>query len=187
VNMTRILAISDTHLKGDLPEKLASLAKDADLVLHAGDFVTIEVYEAFDRLGNFEAVSGNSDSVELRKLLPERKVIEVEGVRLGLVHRATRSSDLAAVEFLAREMEVDALIFGHIHRPYVERVPQLLICPGSPTEPRMSPPTVAEIEVNYGEIKGRILPLGKPICKYIKYAESLSRQKTSDYRREPIR
>jgi len=171
----KILAISDTHLVEGVPEKLIDLCQRADLILHAGDFVTQKVYEAFADLGEFVAVFGNSDSVELRDLLPQRTVIEAEGVKLGLVHMATHSSDLSAVEFLAREMEVDALVFGHIHRPYVEKVPQLLICPGSPTQPRMSPPSVAEIEVDGEEIKGRILPLDKPVCNYIRYAETLSK------------
>jgi hypothetical protein len=33
---------------------------------------------------------------------------------------------------------------------------------------------VAEIVVEGKEIKGRILPLGKPVCNYFRYAESLA-------------
>jgi len=177
--MTRIIAISDTHLEsvGDIPERLMDLAKGADMVLHAGDFVTLEVYQAFDESGNLEAVCGNSDSPEVRGTLPERRTIEVENVKLGLIHQASYSYDLGGVDFMAREMEVDALIFGHIHKPHVERGAKLLICPGSPTEPRMSPPTVAEIVVNGEEIKGQIIPLGEAICNYIKYAESMAKRK----------
>jgi predicted phosphodiesterase len=41
--MTRIIALSDTHLQDDgiLPA-VAKLAKDADIILHAGDFVSAE-------------------------------------------------------------------------------------------------------------------------------------------------
>ncbi|MHC1631481.1 MAG: metallophosphoesterase [Methanotrichaceae archaeon] len=171
--MIRMVAVSDTHLEETIPESLVELTKNTDLVIHAGDFVTMEVYEAFTEMGELEAVCGNSDSTDLREILPERKVIEVEEIRLGLVHMASYSSNLNGVGFLAREMNVDALIFGHIHRPYVERGSKLLICPGSPTMPKMSPPTVAEIKVRGKEINGRIIPLGKPTCNYIRCIESL--------------
>jgi hypothetical protein len=72
-------------------------------------------------------------------------------------------------------MEVDVLVYGHLHKPYVERGDKLLICPGSPIVPRMSPPTVAEIEIDDRRVSGRIVPLGKPTCDYLVYAASLSK------------
>lgn len=172
--MTKIIALSDTHLERDLPEKLVELAEGADIILHAGDFVSKEVYDFLASLGRVEAVCGNSDSPELKMLLPERKVIEVDGVRIGLVHRASHSSG-PGTELLAREMEVDVLVYGHLHRPLVERNEKLLICPGSPTLPRMSAPSVAEIEIKDGKVTGRIVPVGDPVCDYIRYAESLAK------------
>ncbi len=172
--MTKIIALSDTHMERGLPEKLVELAEDADIILHAGDFVAKEVYESLTDLGRVEAVCGNSDSPELKNLLPERKVIEVDGVRIGLVHRASHSSG-PGTEMLAREMEVDLLVYGHLHRPLVERNDKLLICPGSPTVPRMSPPTVAEIEIKDGKVTGRIVPVGEPTCDYILYGQSLAK------------
>ena len=44
--MTKIIVMSDTHLERSLPEKLVELAKGADLILHAGDFVDKEVYDS---------------------------------------------------------------------------------------------------------------------------------------------
>jgi len=173
--MTKIIALSDTHLERGLPDKLVELAKGADIILHAGDFVAKDVYDSLTDLGRVEAVCGNSDSPDLKKLLPERKVIEVDGVRIGLVHRASHSSG-PGTEMLAREMEVDVLVYGHLHRPLVERNDKLLICPGSPTLPRMSPPTVAEIEIKDGKVTGRIVPVGEPTCDYILYGQSLAKK-----------
>jgi putative phosphoesterase len=173
--MTKIIALSDTHLERDLPERLVELAEGADIILHAGDFVAKEVYDSLACLGRVEAVCGNSDSPELKLLLPERKIIEVDGVRIGLVHRASHSSG-PGTEMLAREMDVDVLVYGHLHRPLVERNEKLLICPGSPTLPRMSPPTVAEIEIKDGRVSGRIVPVGDPTCDYIRYAQSLAKK-----------
>ena len=46
----KIIAISDTHIKegsilAQIPAGLVRLIKDADIVIHAGDFVTKEAYE----------------------------------------------------------------------------------------------------------------------------------------------
>jgi putative phosphoesterase len=172
--MTKIIALSDTHLEKDLPEELVKLAEGADLILHAGDFVARKVYDTLADLGRVEAVCGNSDSLELKMLLPERKVIEVDGVRIGLVHRASHSPG-PGTEMLAREMDVDVLVYGHLHRPLVERNNKLLICPGSPTLPRMAPPTVAEIDIKDGKVTGRIVPVGEPTCDYIRYGQSLAK------------
>jgi len=174
--MKRIVAVSDTHLQAGsmVPGGVVDLAEGADLLLHAGDFVTLQVYDAFCDLGPLVAVCGNSDSPEVKAILPKRRVIEVEGVKIGIVHQASHFADTMGAAFLAREMDVDALVFGHLHRPVVERGPRLLISPGSPTEPRLSAPSAAEIEVDGVEIRGRILPLGRPVCGYFKYAESLA-------------
>jgi putative phosphoesterase len=174
--MIKIIALSDTHLDRDLPKNLVELARGADIIMHAGDFVNIDIYDTLNDLGRVEAVCGNADSPAIRRLLPERNVVDVEGIRIGLVHRASHSSEPLGAGMLAREMEVDVLIYGHLHKPYVEHGNKLLICPGSPIVPRMSPPTVAEIEIDGSRVSGRIIPLGKPTCDYLQYADSLARK-----------
>ncbi len=176
--MKRIIALSDTHLKNEkLPQALIDLAKGADLLLHSGDFVSPGAYSALADLGRLEAVRGNADFPELKRFLPERKVVEVEGVRIGLVHMASQAAGLLGAEMMAREMEVQVLVFGHLHRPLVERGERLLICPGSPTFPRMSAPSVARLEIEVGKISGTIVPLGKPACDYLKFAGTLAGEK----------
>jgi len=113
-----IVALSDTHLEAEeLPLALARLARDADLILHAGDFVSAGAHASLAALGRLEAVRGNADDAALKRLLPDRKVIEVEGIRIGLVHMASHGSNLVGPEMLAREMDVQVLVFGHLHRP----------------------------------------------------------------------
>jgi putative phosphoesterase len=179
--MTRILALSDTHLeKKELPSAVVKLANGGDIILHAGDFISAQAHAALADLGRLEAVRGNADHANLKRLLPERKVIEVEGIRIGLVHMASHGSSLVGAEMMAREMNVEVLVFGHVHRPIVERSERLLICPGSPTLPRMSAPTVAEIDVEKGKLKVRIVPLGEPTCDYLKFASSLEDRKIGE-------
>ncbi|HUI39812.1 MAG TPA: metallophosphoesterase [Methanothrix sp.] len=173
--MTRIIAISDTHLENEeLPRGLVDLAKSADLLLHAGDFVSPEAYSALKDLGKLKAVRGNADSAELKRLLPERQIVVVEGVRIGMVHMASHAAGLLGAGLMAREMDVQVLVFGHIHWPLVEQGARLLICPGSPTFPRMSDPSVAELDIEDGGISGKIISLGSPTCDYFKYAQSLA-------------
>jgi putative phosphoesterase len=171
--MTRIIALSDTHLVEGLPANLAEIIKGADLILHAGDLVSPEVYNSLEELARLEAVCGNADHPQLKSILPERRVLAVEGVRIGLVHMASHSQDLLGAKMLAREMEVEVLVFGHLHRPVVEREERLLICPGSPTLPRMAAPTAAELDVEGGRVRGRIVTLGRPSCGYLRHAETL--------------
>lgn len=185
--MTRIIALSDTHLEGgDLPSGLSELLRGADMLVHAGDFVSPETYRALEDIGGgrLEAVCGNADYPELKRLLPKRRTLEVEGIRIGLVHRASLSFNLTGAGMLAREMDVAVLIFGHIHRPIVEKGDRLLICPGSPTVPRQSAPTVAELEIKNGRISGRIVPLGGPTCDYLRFAESLAERTEKSSREE---
>lgn len=172
--MTRIIAISDTHLvEEELPRALVDLAKGADLLLHSGDFVSLKAYRALADLGRLEAVRGNADHPQLW-FLPERQIIDIKGVKIGLVHMASHASGLLGAEMMAREMDVQVLVFGHLHRPLVERGERLLICPGSPTQPRMSAPSVAELDIEDGDVSGKIISLGGPTCNYLKYAQSLA-------------
>lgn len=181
----KLIAISDTHLKtGEVPPQLKNILKDCDLIVHAGDFSTVEAYQAFNASGKLKAVSGNSDTFELRQLLPERLKFEVEGVKIGVVHEGGLSViDTTAQGYLAREMGVDVLIFGHLHRPLIEKKDVILVCPGSPTKPRMSNPSAVELIIEKGSIKGRILTLEGDSCGYIRFQDALKRQKEEENRK----
>ena len=174
--MTRIIALSDTHLDDEkLVDAVVALAKKADIIIHCGDFVSARTYAALADLGRLEAVHGNSDCQELKRLLPERKVVEVDGIRIGLVHMASHGADLVGAEMMAREMNVQVRVFGHIHRPIIEKGRILLVCPGSTTLPRMSAPSVAELVVEDGRVQGNIIPVGSPCCNYLKFAGELGK------------
>jgi putative phosphoesterase len=79
------------------------------------------------------------DEAELLARLPERRVVEVGGVRIGLVHapgpRTGRGERLAAAF-----PRCDAVVYGHTHVPEVARVGRTWVLnPGSPTERRSAP------------------------------------------------
>ncbi len=166
----KIIAISDTHIRfgsirDHLPGELVEMLKNADLIIHAGDFVRKKIYDELSGFGRLEAVHGNMDEPELKRMLPERKVIEIEGMKIGIIHQAALSiQDAIGARYMAKEMGVDVLVFGHIHRPVIEKSDVLLACPGSPTAPRMSEPAAIELVIEDGKLSGKILTFEGTQC-----------------------
>ncbi len=169
----KIIAISDTHIKTgsiieSLPMGLVTLIKQADIVIHAGDFVTKQAFEELRGICRLEAVYGNMDEMKLKNLLHERKIIKVDGVKIGIVHEATLSiNDTTGARYMAKEMDVDVLVFGHIHKPVIEKSDVLLVCPGSPTAPRLSEPGAVELIIQDGKITGRVIAFEGKRCSSI--------------------
>ena len=112
----------------------------ADLVLHAGDFVSTGFLEELRGIGPpVEAVAGNMDEPALKATLPKQRVIEVDGLRIGMVHdagpRLGREGRLAV-----RFEDCEAVVYGHTHMPQAERFQHVWVLnPGSPTERRSAP------------------------------------------------
>jgi putative phosphoesterase len=162
--MARIIVISDTH-DHKLPDALIPLLERADLVVHAGDFTTVACYEYLLGINELVAVHGNSDCAELKKRLPERTVFDVEGVRIGVVHEGQLSgNDTCGLWYLAKELDCDVLIVGHIHTPFIEQEDVLIMCPGSPTVPRLADKSVIELTIEGGRVHGQVISLGAGAC-----------------------
>jgi putative phosphoesterase len=145
--VTVVGLVSDTHLPrfGDaLPAALVDglRAAGATRILHCGDFTQPAAVPLFEALGPLDAVAGNNDAEELVRRFGDRRIVQVEDARIGLVHghagrRAAHENALAA---FAGE-RVDAIFYGHSHRPRIERLPNgpLVVNPGSPTDKRTNP------------------------------------------------
>jgi uncharacterized protein len=139
-----IAVISDTHLpRGErrLPGACVQRIRESDLLLHAGDFMTADVYREMEAIGPpLEAVHGNVDDSELTRLLPEEQIVEAEGARIAMLHDAGPSS--GRLERMQQRFgdRADALVFGHSHLPlHEEREGFQIFNPGSPTERRRAP------------------------------------------------
>jgi uncharacterized protein len=152
-----IAVISDTHLpKGArrLPDACIERIAGADLLLHAGDFSTLEVLRELEAIGPpVVAVHGNVDSADLRRLLPEERVLEADGARIGMVHDAGPRT--GRLERMRRRFgdRADVVVFGHSHMPLHEQAPDgfQILNPGSPTERRRAPAhTMGLIQVRDG-------------------------------------
>lgn len=172
----KLVILSDTHIKPGqsllslLPEELISILKSSDLILHAGDFETLECYNELRSLGKLIAVHGDTDSLELKKLLPERQVITVESVKIGIIHKGQLTSENTdGLRYLAKEMDVDVLIFGHFHHPIAHKTEVLLLSPGSATVPGIAEPSAMELEITGKIVSGRIIRCTGNTCSYFEY------------------
>ena len=122
-----------------LPAECLRILGESDLILHAGDFVSLAVYEELGRLAPVEGVAGNMDEPDLRALLAPLRVVEVDDVRIGMVHDA--GPRLGRAERLIEKFPgCAAVIYGHTHVPEARQLGETWILnPGSPTERRSAP------------------------------------------------
>jgi putative phosphoesterase len=139
----RLAIISDTHLprRGRaLPEACVARLREADAILHAGDFIEASVLEELEALGPpVRAVRGNVDSSELQARLPAVRVVAAGGARIAMLHDAGPSAGRFA-RMRRRFPDADAVVFGHSHLPLHEEHDGFAIFnPGSPTERRRAP------------------------------------------------
>ncbi len=113
---------------------------EVELIIHAGDFVEMAVYELLQEFAPVEAVRGNMDRIDIQHAFPTKKVIECQGFRIGVTH-----GDGAPQKILERVKQhfpepVDAIVFGHSHQPVNEvREGILFFNPGSPTDRIFAP------------------------------------------------
>jgi putative phosphoesterase len=143
-----------------LPPECLRLLSEADLVLHAGDVVTERVLAELSTLAPVQAVAGNMDQEELQTTLPKRRVVEVENVRIGMVHDA--GPRLGREERLAAAFpQCAAVVYGHTHLPQLERHGDVwIVNPGSPTERRSAPGhSMALLGVSAGALEPRLVRL----------------------------
>ena len=129
----KIGVLSDTHLQRvtrDFRGFYDQYLSDMDVILHAGDFVCPEIVEFLSR-NTFHGVQGNMDPVEVKALLPPKKVIELGPYRLGLVHGWGPSEGLED-RIRSEFRKVDAIVYGHSHKAANHRKEGVLLFnPGS--------------------------------------------------------
>lgn len=147
--------ITDTHIPqrlARLPQGVQSAFQGVDTILHAGDLNRISVLEELDRIAPTLAVRGNADL--FNRALPVRRVVEFGGRRIGLIHghrnwpRYLWQKLLDRLRFkyqpnvytcAARAAfdgdAVDAIVFGHTHRPHCATVGGVLMFNPGPIAP----------------------------------------------------
>lgn len=160
----RLVITADTHLPRrarDLPGQLWDAVDAADVVLHAGDWVDVDLLDRLEaRSERLVACHGNNDGPLLRSRLPEVARAELGGLRFAVVHQTgdragrERRCDARFGGVVGRTGPdgdpdsggtgadgVDVLVFGHSHVPWDTVTPRgtRLLNPGSPTDRRRQP------------------------------------------------
>ena len=157
--------ISDTHIgraSNKLPSQVFKAFENVDLILHAGDIGDVSVIDELSEIAPVKAVCGADDELDL----PESEIIEVDGIEIGLNHGIVHpKGDKDQLAYLARDMGVKILVTGYTHSPKIETAGDvLLICPGSPTEPNLSKPTVILLKVDDGSVEVEPVVVAPPTC-----------------------
>ncbi|HEX30613.1 TPA: metallophosphoesterase [Candidatus Poribacteria bacterium] len=161
----RIGVISDTHIPKraqSLPDDLVDVLRKLDFIIHAGDFETMEALREIERINRLVAVHGNMDSPDVRRQLPNRRVLNVEHVRIGIIHGWGDPHTLPErVMEQFKDDDVRCIIFGHSHQAMCEeRKGILLFNPGSPTDTIFAHfRSYGILEVTREGVKGEIIRL----------------------------
>jgi putative phosphoesterase len=140
----RLLLITDTHVPArarDLPAPVWEALAEADVVVHAGDWTDVTLLDALERRSKrLVGVWGNNDGAELRERLPEVARVELDGLRLAVVHETGGTAGREA-RCARAYPDVDVLVFGHSHIPWdtTTATGLRLLNPGSPTDRRRQP------------------------------------------------
>ena len=159
----KILVISDTHIPRvaqDLPKSIYDQIAKVDMIIHAGDFVDEDVLEKLKKLKTTHAVYGNMDSIELRRALKAKEIIEAGKFRIGLIHGYGAPRDL--LDTVRSEFgTVDAIVFGHSHTA-VSTIKDgiLFFNPGSPTDTIFATAnSYGILDVTDKKIEGKIIAI----------------------------
>jgi len=165
--------LADTHIpdrKRELNPALLEVFRNGKVgaILHAGDISTSTVLSTLGEIAPVYAVRGNRDWVAL-KHLPANRLLTFNGVQVGITHGHgnLRHYLIKRIEYLLKGYHVemflpgvrsqfstaDVIVFGHTHRPYIERKDsRLILNPGSPHVPEgvKTPPSVALLHIQPG-------------------------------------
>jgi uncharacterized protein len=161
-----IAVLADTHMpRGGrrLPDACVERIRAADLLLHAGDFSALEVLRELESIGPpLVGVHGNVDSADVRRLLPEERVVEAEGARIAMVHDAGERAGRLGRMRSRFEGRAEVVVFGHSHLPLHDQAPDgfQIFNPGSPTERRRAPThTMGLIHIESGLARCELVSL----------------------------
>jgi len=155
----KIGVVSDTH-SHDIPAQLIADFQDVDMIIHAGDFCSLEDYQVFEKIADTQAVFGNMDDADIRKKLPEVRELEYEGIKIGVYHGdGARHGIIERILSRFTKNKPDIIIYGHTHNPMNEVIDGIhFFNPGSPNDTVAAPYcSYGILEINNGKFKTQII------------------------------
>src|SRR5438132_12348972 len=143
--------IADTH--GYLDPRVPPALRGVDLILHAGDIGAEEVPTGLASVAPVTAVVGNNDGQLAHLGLPLRVDVDLEGVRIHLVHRLIDA---------APGPDTRVVVYGHSHKALVaERGGMLWVNPGAAGRVGFHREvTLALLRVEHGRCEAELVLLG---------------------------
>jgi len=146
--------VSDTHSLVR-PEIFTAFA-GVELILHAGDVGGRSVIDELAAIAPVRAVFGNTD-MPGEPGLEARLVLDIQGLSLLVSHGHEVGSPTP--EKLLARYTADIIVFGHTHKPLVERAGRrLVVNPGAAGPRRFSlKPSVARMRVERGQAEVEIV------------------------------
>ena len=141
----RIGLISDTH--GKLRPEVFPHFEGVELILHAGDIGPLDLLIELETIAPVKAVLGNTDGFDLSPRVPEEQQLQLAGRKVVVTHGHRLGSPTPAL-LRATYPEADIIIYGHTHRPLIDRAKTLVINPGAAGSARFKlKPSIALLDL----------------------------------------
>lgn len=139
-----IAVIGDTHLRKHTDKIDSFINKEiasADMVIHTGDYTSVEVIDKIKASKRFVGVFGNNDKGKLRSLLKEKEILSLEGFKIGICHGdGPKKLTIDNTIDTFKDHKLDLIIYGHSHKPSIlTKGKTIYINPGSLTSKRKEP------------------------------------------------
>lgn len=150
--------ISDTH--GLLRPEVFEALDGVEHILHAGDVGSADLLTELEAIAPVTAVWGNTDGWDVRGRVPEVARVALGGADMIVVHGHQLESATSRHAADAYP-DADLVVFGHSHRPAIERIGSVLaVNPGSAGRRRFDlPVTVARARIGEGGVQAELVPL----------------------------
>lgn len=132
----KVLIVSDTHGSDTNLERAVARETPFDMMVHCGDVEGREIFIQALADGPCCIVAGNNDFFSD---LPREEEIYLDGNKVLVTHGHYYgvSMDLQGVVEEARARDCQAVFFGHIHKPVIQKRNGILVVnPGSLAYPR---------------------------------------------------
>jgi uncharacterized protein len=145
--------ISDTH--GRLSDSALIALAGSRIIIHAGDIGNPDIIDKLKTIAPVFPVKGNMDKGAWARKIPDSEIVNDGAVSLYILH------DISKIDLDPAASGFSAVIFGHTHRPFIEKQNEVLfINPGSATQPRSNhPPSVVLLKVIGKSLEAQLVTL----------------------------
>ena len=119
--MKKILVLSDSHSYFDKVLKIFEKEKP-DIVIGAGDGIKdIEELSYIYPKAEYYMVKGNCDYFD--RSHNEENLFEIDNIKIFLTHGHLYDvkRSLSSIKEIRKKLNVSLIVFGHTHKPYIEK------------------------------------------------------------------